>query len=92
MSLLNIDAFAKCRSISSFETNGTPYYPTRNICVGDVVVLLEDKLIPTKWPIARVVETHPGKDGLVRVATMKTATGTYKRPTTKLALLVPLQE
>ena len=67
-------------------------YPTRNIRVGDVVVLQEDKLVPTKWPIARVIETHPGKDGLVRVATVRTATGTYKRPTTKLALLVPLND
>ena len=65
------------------------HYPTRNIAIGDVVVLQEDKMLPMKWPIAKVVETYPGKDGLVRVATVKTATGTYKRPVTKLALLVP---
>jgi hypothetical protein len=39
--------------------------------------------------MANVVDTHPGKDGLVRVATVKTATGIYKRPTAKLALLIP---
>ena len=28
------------------------YYPTRNIQNGDIVILQEDKLIPTKWPLA----------------------------------------
>ena len=32
---------------------------------------------------------HPGKDNLVRVATVKTNTGVYTRPVTKLALLLP---
>ena len=51
-------------------------HPTRNI--GDVVLLQEDNLIPTKWPLARVVHVHVGKDKLVRVATVKTITGIYK--------------
>ena len=57
-----------------------------------MVVLPEDGLVPAKWQLARVTETHPGKDGVVRVATMRTAQGTYKRPVTKLALLLPSQE
>ena len=63
--------------------------PTKNIGVGDVVVLREDGLIPLKWQLARVVRVHPGLDGMVRVATIKTQFGTYKRPVTKLALLLP---
>ena len=58
--------------------------------VGDVVVLKEDGLIPTKWPFARVLEIHPGWDKYVRVVTIKTATGTYKRPISKLVLLLSL--
>ena len=49
-------------------------------------------MVPTKWPIAKVVETYPGRNGLVRVAAVKTATGTYKRPITKLAVLVPHED
>ena len=64
------------------------HHPTKNIEVGDVVILQEDNLIPMKWPLAKVVDTHAGKDGLVRVVTIKTATGTYKRPVTKIALLL----
>ena len=65
------------------------HQPSRNIQVGDVVVLHMENTFPTKWPLARVMEVHPGKDGLVRVVTVKTATGTYKRPVTKLAVLLP---
>ena len=68
------------------------HHPSRNLRIGDIVVLKEDGLIPTKWPLARIVETHPGKDDHVRVATIKTATGTYKRPITNLVLLLPLDE
>ena len=46
----------------------------------------EDSLIPTKWPLT---EVNVGKDGLVRVITVKTDMGTYKRPITKITLLLP---
>ena len=61
-------------------------HPSRNIQVGDIVILQEDNLIPTKWPLAKVVHVHPGNDGFVRVATVKTSTGIYKRTITKMAL------
>ena len=67
------------------------HHPSRNAQVGDVVIVKEDNLIPGKWPLARITEVHTGQDGLVRVATVKTANGTYKRPITKLALLLPCE-
>ena len=63
--------------------------PSCNLSVGDIVVLQEDQLVPTKWPLGRIVEVHPGHDNLVRVVTVKTANDTYKRPVTKLAVLLP---
>ena len=65
------------------------HHPTRNVQVGDVVILQEDNMVPTKWPLAKVIQTHTGKDRLVRVVTIKTATGTYKRSVTKITLLLP---
>ena len=62
--------------------------PNRNLQVGDLVCLRKEDLFPTKWPLARVVAVHPGKDGLVRVITVKTAKGTYKRPVTKVTLVL----
>ena len=35
------------------------------------------------------METHPGNDGLVRVVTVKTSSGVYKRPVTKITVLLP---
>ena len=51
------------------------------------MVLREDTLAPMRWPMARIVKTHAGADGLVRVVTLKTSSGTYTRPTSKVALL-----
>ena len=60
--------------------------------VVDLVILREDSPITTQWPLARIVKVHPGKDNLVRVATIKTKTGIYTRPIVKLALLLPSEE
>ena len=65
-------------------------FPSRNLQVGDIVILREDGLVPTKWQLARIMEVHTGRDGIVQVATIKTPHGTYKRPVTKLALLLPV--
>ena len=75
--------------ISSLRRYTKWHHPTRNLQVGDVVVLQEDNLIPSKWSLAKITQVHAGKDGLVRVVTIKTASGTYKRPVTKIALLLP---
>lgn len=63
--------------------------PTRNVAVGDVVLLQEGGLVPTKWPLGKVIEAHPGRDELVRVVTVKTVQGCYKRPVNKVAVLLP---
>ncbi|XP_025407152.1 uncharacterized protein LOC112681100 [Sipha flava] len=44
--------------------------------------------ISRNWKSVRIVATHPGKDNVVRVVTVKLSTGTeLKRPVAKLALL-----
>ena len=75
--------------------NTSPHYdalggkfPSCSVNFGDIVVVQEDNLIPTKWPLARVMHIHPGKDGLVHVVTVKTNNGIYKQPITKSALLL----
>lgn len=59
----------------------------KELKVGDLVVLREDNLPPLQWRLARVVQTHPGSDGVTRVVTVRTSSGTFKRTTAKLALL-----
>ena len=67
------------------------HHPSRNLQVGDVVLLQEDNLIPTKWPLGCIVNTYPGKDEIVRVVDVKTSRGIYKRPITKITLLLPVE-
>ncbi|XP_018357522.1 PREDICTED: uncharacterized protein LOC108757559 [Trachymyrmex cornetzi] len=54
---------------------------------GDMVLIREDNIPPLCWPMGRVMETHPGDDGAVRVVTLKTMRGLFKRPVNRLSLL-----
>ena len=65
--------------------------PSRNIQPGDIVFVKEDCLMATQWQMAKIITTSPGRDGYTRVVTLKTKNGVYKRPVTKLVLLVPTQ-
>ncbi|XP_053597521.1 uncharacterized protein LOC128668468 [Microplitis demolitor] len=58
--------------------------------VGMLVMILEDNLPPLAWSIGRITAIHPGEDGIVRVVTLKTKNGEYKRCTKKLCPL-PLE-
>ncbi|GFS54767.1 DUF1758 domain-containing protein [Trichonephila clavipes] len=57
---------------------------TSKIKIGDVVIIKENNLPPSVWPLGKVISTHPGKDGIVRVVTLKTKKGLYQRPIEKL--------
>lgn len=67
-------------------------FPVRNVAVGDVVILQEQGMVPTKWPLGRVKEVYPGRDGLVRVVSVKTPQGIYRRPVAKVAVLIPNED
>lgn len=63
-----------------------------NFRVNDLVILKEDNVPPSVWPLGKVVAVHPGTDNLVRVVTVRTAKGLFKRPIVKLCLLPIHQE
>lgn len=51
------------------------------------VVLVKDRNLPcTQWALGRVVATHPGEDGIVRAATVKTKSGELKIAAKSLCL------
>ncbi|KAL0841423.1 hypothetical protein ABMA28_015107 [Loxostege sticticalis] len=52
-----------------------------------LVVIKDDNLPPLKWQMGRVEGTIPGKDGIVRVADIRTASGVIRRAVTKLCPL-----
>ena len=59
----------------------------QNIKVGDNVIIVEDNIKRSKWPLAKVVETFSGKDQLVCTAKVKTAINELVRPLAKLCLV-----
>lgn len=61
-----------------------------NIKVGQLVLVKDERLPPLTWNMGRIMEIHPGNDGLVRVATLKTRNSVITRPITKLCVL-PLE-
>ncbi|XP_011694053.1 PREDICTED: uncharacterized protein LOC105453629 [Wasmannia auropunctata] len=54
---------------------------------GTMVLIKEENLPPFKWRLGRVISTHPGRDQVVRVATVKTSTGTVHITIAKLCPL-----
>ena len=53
--------------------------------VGDLAWILRDFTPRGIWPLGRITATHPGRDGVVRVCTVKTAYGTFDRPAVSLS-------
>ncbi|UYV61138.1 hypothetical protein LAZ67_1003547 [Cordylochernes scorpioides] len=51
------------------------------------LLIKEERMPPARWLMGRVVETHPGKDGLVRVVSVRKSIGVLRRPLVKLVLL-----
>lgn len=64
-----------------WNTNSNP------VEVGTLVIVMQDNIPPLKWPLAVIEKLHPGKDGIARVASIKTRNGTYIRPIIKLCPL-----
>lgn len=64
----------------------------RNTQVGDIVIVKVDNEPPARWWLARVKETYPGKDGLIRTVKITYQSKDYIRPITKLGLLIPVEE
>ena len=59
----------------------------RNFEVGELVLLQDDNFPPSEWPLARILETHKGQDGVVRSVHVRTQRGNLDRPVVKLRRL-----
>lgn len=58
-----------------------------NIKIGTMVTLQEENVPPLQWILGRIIEIHPGEDGVVCVVTVRTKSGVYKRNVKKLSIL-----
>ncbi|XP_055614772.1 uncharacterized protein LOC129761093 [Toxorhynchites rutilus septentrionalis] len=74
--------------LQQLQSRVTRSQPPVTIKPGAVVVIKDDNLPPIQWPLGRITKVHPGKDGVVRVVTLKTASSeAIVRPVAKIALL-----
>ena len=60
---------------------------TSRIKVGSLVTIKDDNLPPRHWCLGRITEVHPGEDNIIRVATVKTSNGIYRRSVRQLCPL-----
>jgi hypothetical protein len=51
----------------------------------------QDNVAPLQWPLGRIHAVHPGPDGVIRVVSVKSARGVFKRPINEVCV-VPMPE
>ena len=59
---------------------------SRNLEIGDLVMLSVDHTPRSHWPLGRIVEVYPDKDGIVRSVKVKTPNSELIRPFRQLYL------
>ncbi|GFU55936.1 DUF5641 domain-containing protein [Nephila pilipes] len=53
---------------------------SHGVTVGEVVLIENKNLKRLCWPLGKITETFPGKDGIARLAKVRTASGEILRP------------
>ena len=74
--------------IPLLSNRGKWHTAKENIQVGEVVLQLDPNTPRGQWKLAIIEEVFPGQDGKVRRCKIRTTTGSYERPITKL---IPLE-
>lgn len=59
----------------------------RDLKQNDLVLFREDNILQSSWPLARVIETYPGKDDIVCSAKIKLPNFVLTRPCNKLWII-----
>ena len=73
--------------LPTLQTRQKWHHRRRNLSKNEIVLAVDETISRGCWPIARVIETKPGKDGLVKSVKVKTAKTELVRPTNELCLL-----
>ena len=63
-----------------------------NVRKGDIVILKNEDMPRSQWPLGRVIDTFADPKGFVRSVLVKTSTGKLKRPISKICVIVPDHE
>ena len=95
----------KSEYLQSLQTRSKWNYPTRDVKVGDVVIIKDENVSRNHWPLAIIDEVFPSSDGRIRKVKLRIAnsildkkgrptksTSYLERPVHKLVLLVEASE
>ena len=63
------------------------FKPERDIQVDDVVLVISPDTARGQWPLGRILEVYPGKDGHVRVVKVQVGRNELLRPVTRICPL-----
>lgn len=77
--------------LQQLQTRNKWHFRTKNIKIGMMVLLVEENIPPLHWITGRIENLHPGFDNVVRVVTVRTSKGVFKRAVKKLSIL-PLED
>ena len=66
------------------------HHSAPNLQPGDIVLLMDDNMSLIQWPLVTNIAVHQGQDGHIRVITLNTNQGTFKRPINKMCPLFPV--
>ncbi|XP_044766482.1 uncharacterized protein LOC123322598 isoform X2 [Coccinella septempunctata] len=73
--------------VSELQTRQKWTRNTGSLNIGQLVLIKEDNLPPMRWRMGRILELFSGKDGIARVARIKTTDGIVSRSLVKLCPL-----
>lgn len=73
--------------LSSLQQRNKWRKENRNIKIGTLVLIKQDNLPPCQWVLGRICEVFPDDAGVVRVASVRTNKGIFKRAVVKLCPL-----
>ena len=74
--------------VDSYTERSEKWFRThRDVRIGDVMMILSPDTPGGCWPLGRVLDVYPEKDGHVRVAKLQVGQGTLTRPVNKLCAL-----
>nr|XP_029725288.1 uncharacterized protein LOC115265164 [Aedes albopictus] len=77
--------------LSSLQSRAKWTKSEPNVKLGTIVLMMEENQAVQSWRLGRIAALHPGQDGVVRVADVKTAAGIFRRSIRKLAPL-PIED
>ena len=73
--------------VPSLSTRTKWYKERNNLQIGDVVLVVSSENKRAHWPMGRVIEMYPGKDGRVRSVKLQVPNKQLIRPVVKLCPL-----